>query len=53
MDRETVAVAEPKGQDKNAVRNDVKAVESKEDDAAKSNAGAAKPASEGNEATSA
>jgi dolichyl-phosphate-mannose-protein mannosyltransferase len=39
--------------DKPAVRNDVKADESKEDSVARSKAGKAKPASEGNEATAA
>lgn len=50
--RETIAIAEPNVQDKPAVRPNVKADESKENSIAKSNAGAAKPASEGNEATS-
>jgi dolichyl-phosphate-mannose-protein mannosyltransferase len=50
VDRETVA--EPKAHnDKPASRHDVQADESKEDSVIKSNAGAAKPASEGNEAT--
>jgi dolichyl-phosphate-mannose-protein mannosyltransferase len=53
VDRETIAIAEPKAQEKPAVRNDVKADESKDDSVARSAAGAAKPASEGNEATSA
>jgi dolichyl-phosphate-mannose-protein mannosyltransferase len=53
VDRETVAIVEPKVQDKPAVRHNVKADESKDDSVAKSGSGAAKPASEGNEATSA
>lgn len=52
VDRETIAVAEPKGhQDKPASRPDVEADESKEDSVIKSSAGAAKPASKDNEAT--
>lgn len=52
VDRETVAVAEPNAHnDKPASRSDVQADESKEESVIKSNAGAAKPASEGNEAT--
>ena len=53
VDRETIAIAEPNVQDKPAVRHNVKADESKGDSVAKSGPGAAKPASEGNEATSA
>lgn len=51
VDRETVGIPEPDVQGKPASQRDVKADESKEDSIAKSDASAAKPASEGNEAT--
>jgi dolichyl-phosphate-mannose-protein mannosyltransferase len=51
VDRETVAVADV--QDKPAAQRVVRADESKEDSVAQSAPGAAKPASEGNEATAA
>lgn len=51
VDRETVGIPEPDIQDKPAVQREVKADESKENSIAKSDIGAAKPASEGNEAT--
>lgn len=53
VDRETVGVPEPDVQDKPAAQREVKADESKEESIVKSDAGAAKPASEGNEATAA
>lgn len=53
VDRETVGIPEPEVQDKPASQRDVKADESKEESIAKSDPSVAKPASEGNEATSA
>lgn len=53
VDRETVRIPDPSNQDKPAVQREVKADESKEESIAKSDNGAAKPASEGNEATAA
>lgn len=50
-DRETVGIPEPDMQGKPVVQKEVKADESKEESVAKSNASAAKPASDGNEAT--
>lgn len=50
-DRETVRVPEPEVQGKPVAQKEVKADESKEESVAKSDASAAKPASEGNEAT--
>ena len=50
-DRETVGIPEPEIQGKPAAQKEVKADESKEESVARSDAGAAKPASEGNEAT--
>lgn len=51
VDRETVGIPEPEVKDAPAAQREVKADESKEDSIAKSDTGAAKPASEGNEAT--
>ena len=51
VDRETVGIPEPEVQGKPVAQKDVKADESKEESIAKSGASAAKPASEGNEAT--
>ena len=48
---ETVPAQEPAVQKKPAAQHDIKADESKEDSIEKSDKGAAKPASEGNEAT--
>jgi dolichyl-phosphate-mannose-protein mannosyltransferase len=54
VDRETVGIPEPDVQDKPAAQREVKADESKEENIAKSDTGAAKPASDkGNEATAA
>lgn len=53
VDRETVGIPEPDVQRKPASQRDVEADESKEDSIVKSDSGAAKPASEGNEATGA
>lgn len=50
-DPQTVGIAEPDIQDKPAVQREVQADESKEQSIEKSDSGAAKPASEGNEAT--
>jgi dolichyl-phosphate-mannose-protein mannosyltransferase len=50
-ERETVGIPEPEVQGKPVAQKEVKADESKEDSIAKSDASAAKPASEGNEAT--
>jgi len=52
-DSSTVGKAEPEVQASPAAQREVKADESKEENVAKSDTGAAKPASEGNEATSA
>jgi dolichyl-phosphate-mannose-protein mannosyltransferase len=52
-DSSTVGKAEPEVQESPAAQRKVKADESKEENVAKSDTGAAKPASEGNEATSA
>ncbi|KAF4630630.1 hypothetical protein G7Y89_g7510 [Cudoniella acicularis] len=51
VDSSTVGKPEPESQDKPAEQREVQADESKEDSIAKSDSGAAKPASEGNEAT--
>lgn len=51
VDSSTVGKPEPDTQAKPAVQREVKADESKEESIAKSDAGAAKPASEGNDAT--
>ena len=53
VDRETVGIPEPIVQEKPAAQKEVRADESKEESIAKSDTGAAKPASEGNEATAA
>ena len=53
VDRETVGIPEPDTKDKPAAQKQVKADESKEESIEKSEKGAAKPASEGNEATGA
>jgi len=53
VDRETVGIPEPAAQDKPADQKNVQADESKEEIIAKSDKAAAKPASEGNEATGA
>ena len=50
-DPETVPALEPAAHDKPAAQRDIKADESKEESIDKSDKGAAKPASEGNEAT--
>jgi len=50
-DPETVAAQEPVANDKPAAQREIKADESKEENIGKSDKGAAKPASEGNEAT--
>lgn len=52
-DSSTVGKPEPDSQDKPAAQREVKADESKEESIAKADTGAAKPASEGNEATAA
>lgn len=53
VDRETVHILEPNVQEKPNAQMEVQADESKEESVARSNTGAAKPASEGNEATAA
>lgn len=53
VDRETVGIPEANAQDKPASQREVKADESKENNIEKSDSGAAKPASEGNDATAA
>ncbi|KAG4431792.1 hypothetical protein IFR05_012731 [Cadophora sp. M221] len=52
-DSSTVGKPEPDSQDKPAAQREVQADESKEENIAKADTGAAKPASEGNEATAA
>lgn len=52
-DSSTVGKAEPESQESPAAQREVKADESKEESIAKADTGAAKPASEGNEATAA
>jgi dolichyl-phosphate-mannose-protein mannosyltransferase len=53
IDSSTIGKHEPESQDKPAAQKEVRADESKEESIAKSDRGAAKPASEGNEATGA
>ena len=53
VDSSTVGIPEPESQDAPVAQKEVRADESKEESIAKSDPGAAKPASEGNEATGA
>jgi dolichyl-phosphate-mannose-protein mannosyltransferase len=53
VDSSTVGKPEPESQEKPAAQKEVRADESKEESIAKSDKSAAKPASEGNEATAA